>query len=35
VMRSAGVVPGPTLRDGPPPPDSAPRAGEDREEDDE
>jgi ATP synthase protein I len=33
VMRSAGVVPGPTLRDGPPSPDSPPRAGEGEEED--
>jgi len=35
VMRSAGVVPGPTLRDGPPAPASSPRAGEDSEEEDE
>jgi ATP synthase protein I len=35
VMRSAGVVPGPTLRDGPPAPDSLPRGGEDSEEEDE
>jgi ATP synthase protein I len=33
VMRSAGVVPGPTVRDGPPSPDSPPRAGEGEEED--
>ena len=33
VMRSAGVVPGPTVRDGPPSPDSPPRPGEGEEED--
>ena len=35
VMRSAGVVSGPSLGDGPPPPVSSPVAGEDAEEEDE